>query len=347
MNLRPSALAAALVAIPAVLCPLGSQAAERDCPGMSVEPDVAFREHWPDLIERIESELSTRADVDACARVDLRLEGDGVMTVEVRLPDGRAASRGVTEREDVIPTLQALLLVPDRAPAVSDAASPLPPTASPLTPAAPRHAPFIDETSRTERDGSHADTAGRSLGVELSLVVGARMGDGQLGVGAGALSFLELEGWLLGFAGRADAYSATGGGDPETALELAILAGRRFDLGGVALDLSAGPAVAVQGLDSSPGERRARATREILARAPNTETLAIVPPPVQTSEPSSGPVPRLLLGARFGFRPRSVFRTFVGIDAEVGPALASSDPSSGHLPGYSLGFSLGATLGTP
>jgi hypothetical protein len=340
MKLRYPAMAAALVAIQAGLCPHGALAAERACPGMIVEPDAAFRDHWPDLIGRIESELSTRADVDACARVELRFEDDGVMTVSVTLPDGRAASRGVTERDDVIPTLQALLLVPDRVP-------PVPAAASPLTPAAPHRTAFIDETSRTERDEPHATPAARSLGVELSLIVGARMGDGQLGVGAGALSFLEFDGWLIGFEGRADSYRATAGGDPETALELAMLAGRRFDLGGVALDLSAGPAVALKGSDSSQDELRANATREREARATSNATIAEMPPPVQLSEPRSGPVPRLLLGARLGFSPRSVFRTFVGIDGELGPALASSDPSSARLPAYSVGFSLGATLGTP
>lgn len=338
MKLRPPAMAAALVTIQTGLSPLAARAAQRGCPGMMVEPDAAFREHWPDLIERIESELSTRTDVDACARVDLRLEGDGVMTVSVTLTDGRAASRGVREREDVIPTLQALLLVPDRAPAV-------PAAASPPTPAAAHRASFIDETGRTERDGPSATTAARSLGVELSLVTGARMGDGQLGIGAGAISFLELEGWLIGFEGRADSYRAIGRGDPETALELAILAGRRFDLGSMALDLSAGPALALKGFDSS--EEEVRAMRELPANATNTETIAEMRPPVQPSDPRSGPVPRLLLGARLGFSPRSVFRTFVGIDGEVGSRLASSDPSAARLPRYSLGFSLGATLGTP
>jgi hypothetical protein len=297
---------------------------------MTIETDAGFRDHWPGLVERVQSELSARSDVDACARVDLRLEGDAVFTVSVTLPDGRAASRDVTERDDVIPTLQALLLVPDPSPRA-------PAAASPPTPAAPHRTAFIDGTSRAERDEPPATTAARSLGVELSLITGARMGDGQLGVGAGVLSFLELNGWLIGFEGRADSYRALGGGDPEAALELAILAGRRLDLGNVALDLSAGPAVAMKGLASSQSESR---------RVSSSATLEI-PPPVQPPEPRSGPVPRLLLGARLGFSPRSVFRTFVGIDGEVGPALASSDPSSARLPAFSVGLSLGATLGTP
>ena len=35
---------------------------------------------------------------------------------------------------------------------------------------------------------------------------------------------------------------------------------------------------------------------------------------------NSGSVPRLLVGARLGFSPHSVFRTFIGVDGEFGPA---------------------------
>jgi hypothetical protein len=73
----------------------------------------------------------------------------------------------------------------------------------------------------------------------------------------------------------------------------------------------------------------------------------IVPP--RHADPSSGPVPRLLLGARLGFSPRSVFRTFVGIDGEVGPSRVADDApaNSARLPGFSLGLALGGTVGTP
>jgi hypothetical protein len=58
----------------------------------------------------------------------------------------------------------------------------------------------------------------------------------------------------------------------------------------------------------------------------------------------------LLLAARLGFTPHSVFRTFIGIDGELGPthsADASQDSgTSGRMPAYTVGLSLGATLGT-
>jgi hypothetical protein len=333
MKPRHRAKAAALLAITAALRPDTALAAKRACLGMSIEPDVGFRAHWPDLLDRIQSELSARADVDACARVDLRLEGDAIITVSVTLPDGRVASRRVTEREDVIPMLQALLLVPELPPA---------PAAPPPTPAAPRDMAPSD-APRTERDEPLATRAPRNFGVELSLITGARMGDdGQLGVGAGALSFLEINGWLIGFEGRVDAYRPLAGGDAEPALELAILGGRRLDLGSVALDLSAGPAVVMKGFDSSHVEVARMSAPDPEAPAPMSRL-----DPIPQPAPHLGPLPRLLLAARLGFSPRSVFRTFLGIDGEVGPTRASHDPASARLPAYSLGFSLGASVGTP
>jgi hypothetical protein len=330
MKPHPPAAIAALVAFLAGLCPARALAVERDCPGLTIEPDAGIRAHWPELPQRIDREFSPRPDVDVCARVELRLESHSVITVSVALPDGRATSRSVTRHDDVIPVLQALLLVPD-APRVAAL------VASPKAPSAPRPA-RVERTSRADRDTAPATTAARQLGFELSVLTGARVGDGQLGLGVGALSFLEVKGWLIGFEGRVDAYTPIAGGDPETALELAILGGKRFDFGSVALDLSAGPGVAMKGLALSQTET---ARVDNMAPAPR--------PPEPHSDPSSGPVPRLLLGARLGFSPRSVFRTFVGIDGEVGPTRASPSEAteSARLPSFSVGLALGATVGTP
>jgi hypothetical protein len=109
----------------------------------------------------------------------------------------------------------------------------------------------------------------------------------------------------------------------------------------VALDLTAGPAVAIKGFALSETEVRAVDTTAPPMTAP-------MPPPPR-SDTSSGPAPRLLLGARLGFSPRSVFRTFIGIDGEIGPArdATNAEPSSARLPAYSVGLALGATVGTP
>src|SRR4051812_39848892 len=112
MKPRHQAMAAALVAIRIGLCPDTALASERPCPGMTIAADAGFRAQWPDVLERIQGELSARPDLDACARVELQVQSDDVITVSVTLPDGRAASRSVSKREDILPLLQALLLVP-------------------------------------------------------------------------------------------------------------------------------------------------------------------------------------------------------------------------------------------
>jgi hypothetical protein len=60
-------------------------------------------------------------------------------------------------------------------------------------------------------------------------------------------------------------------------------------------------------------------------------------------------VPRLLVRSQLHFAPRSVLRTFIGVDAEVG----ARGPSEAHIPGglpglpaWMVGLALGATLGT-
>ena len=216
-------------------------------------------------------------------------------------------------------------------------AEPAPPTAKP-----PRRFERPRPTrwrTHVERDTLPAPTpAPRSFGFELSAVTGARVGDGQLGYGAGVLSFVQVNRWLFGFQGRADGYRSLPEGDPQTVLALGLLAGRRWELGGVALDVTAGPALAIQGLALSRTE----------SVHVDSSSMSAPEPPAPIPEPGPGAKPRLLLGARLGLSPRSVFRSFVGLDGEVGPTPGnSSDANVGHLPRFSIGLSLGATVGTP
>jgi hypothetical protein len=338
MKPRHPTLLSALVALLAALGPRVALAVERGCAAIAIEPDARFRAQLPDLLANIQSELAARTDIDACARVALGVEDESAVKVSVTLPDGRTASRSVARREDVMPTLQALLLVPQAAVVVPAAPEPVAPTAKRTT----RQRQRGHLLERTDRDVPPPLSAPpRQFGFELSAISGVRLGDGQFGYGAGMLSFLQVHSWLIGFEGRADGYRAVGGSDPETALELAILAGKRFDFGSVALDVTAGPGVAMKGVTLSQSES---------VQVPTGPT--VVPPaPPSRSEPSSGPVPRLLLGARLGFSPRSVFRTFLGIDGELGPSRSSADPeatvSSPRMPTFTLGLALGATVGTP
>jgi len=330
MKPRHPATLPALMALLTTLGPRALPAAERECAAIAIEPDASFRDRFPDLVEHIQSELAARPDLDACARVELHLQDRVVIRVSVTLPDGRAASRSVARSDDVMPTLEALLLVPEQTP--SAAAAPTPPAPAPA-----RHALRAVQAERTDRDLPSPPTkATRQLGFELSAISGVRIGDSQFGYGAGVLSFLEVHRWLVGFEGRADGYRSVYGSDPETALELAILAGRRVDFGSVALDFTAGPGMAMKGVTLSQSE---------------TVPVGSMPASMPHPEPTSGPVPRLLLGARLGFSPRSVFRTFVGVDGELGPRHTPVAPAtnigSPQMPRFTIGLALGATVGTP
>jgi hypothetical protein len=328
---------------------------EHACPGPSIEADSAFREHYPELLERLRTDLPARAHVDACAVVELRLEAP-VIVVAVSLPDGRATARDVARHEDILPTLQALLLVPEATAAATPGApapAPTPTTAKATPEAAPTRAlvPLRAAAQKAslrraqpeaaQSDSPQEEAAGpRPFGFELSLVGGTRAGDGQYGYGFGVLSFMQIKGWLVGFQGRADGYRAMQGSDPETALALGLLTGRRFDFGSLALDLTAGPAVVMRGASFSASESVSVPAGSSASSAP------MQPPP----ESDVGPLPRLLLGARLGFTPHSLFRTFVGIDGELGPTHDSDVEqgmvASGRMPLYTVGLSLGATLGT-
>ncbi len=328
---RP-ALSVSLLALFTALTPGRAVAVGRPCSTFAIEPDAGFRSHFPDLLERIEQELRSRTDLDACAHIELQGAGT-LIVVAVTLPDGRAASRTLTRREDVLPALQALLLVPERAAALEAAAPAAPP---------PRAASLPLAAGRPPRDvqSQLPPPAARQFGFELSVLSGMRVGDGQFSYGVGLLSFVELKHWLVGFQGRADGYRSLRGSDPETALELAILAGRRFELDGAALDLIAGPGVALRGFSLS----------ETQSVAVTMNQAPVPAPPPTRGEAGTGPIPRLLLAARLGFRPRSVFRTFVGIDGELGPRDASAPEApaeSTRIPAFSVGLALGATVGTP
>ncbi|MDF3067870.1 MAG: hypothetical protein K0R38_3471 [Polyangiaceae bacterium] len=325
--------AAALLAGLAAAYPAASLAAEPSCLGRRIEADITVRQRWPDLLERLRGEVVARADVEDCASVELRWDA-GMILLTVSLPDGRTATREVLRSEDVWPSLQALLLLPER---------PEPPPAvveMRTRPSPTRRASLAPLHPQRDEGQPILPARARELGIELSVLAGSRIGDGQVSMGGGVLSFLELHGWLIGFQGRADGYRPLAGGDPQTTLELAVLGGKRWALGGVALDVTAGPAMAMKGFTVS------RTESVYVDR--NTASAAPLPPPPPREEPSSGPLPRLLLGARLGFSPRSVFRTFVGVDAEVGLERKEADavPGPASLPRFSLGLALGGTVGT-
>jgi hypothetical protein len=166
------------------------------------------------------------------------------------------------------------------------------------------------------------------------VATGARIGDGQGSLGLGALSFLDLSGWLVGFEGRLDRYRQLGASNDwqgpadgaSAALELAVLAGRRARLHSLAFDLLVGPAAALQGTTTSETKTEARTV----------------------TRSSSNTVPRLLVLSRLNFAATSTLHTFVALDGEFGPPRAPGDDLLGapRLPVWTVGLALGATVGT-
>lgn len=305
-------------------------AQDASCPAIVVEAEPAVTARWPGLPDAVRGAFETRDDVDRCAQVTLTVR-DGIIGIDVALPDGRSAHRSASRREDVVPALQALLLVPEEE-APSDPSEPTP-AASAESPVPELEVPSTTASLPAREAPASAPASPSShLRIELSALTGARIGDGRAGVLLGAVSFLDVSGWLVGFSGSVARYGVLGGGESAGALELALLGGRRFRFGTMALDLTAGPAAAYQG----------------------TTTFETTQPAGTRSQTQSGSVsstvPRLLLEARLAFAALSTVHTFVGIDGDVGPAQspdASLLPNAPRLPTWTLGLALGATVGTP
>jgi hypothetical protein len=304
-----------------------------------VHADDHVQSGWPELPERIHGAFVGRADIDACARIELTMRAGSMVDITVLLPDGRVASRSV-RAGDVLPTLEALLLVPR---VVSAAPSATPPVAiSSAVQLAPVPAdrgsliarPVSGETPHeaTPQDVRSTPLPSSHLRIELSAVTDAAIGDGQTGLGFGVMSLIDVGGWLVGFEGSVDRYQPIAGGPSGGALELSAVGGRRLRFQTVAVDFLAGPALALRG---------------------GTQTTTTVSPGAAstTSQSNHELVPRAILNTRINFNvsDRSIFRAFVGLDGELGPASTLGGQRQGDAPGlpiWTVGLALGATVGT-
>jgi hypothetical protein len=313
-----------------------SSAADRVCAQVAVEADADLRARWPELSERVRLALEGRDDVDGCARIVVSVDR-ALIVLKVVLPDGRSASRSVSRREDVVPTLEALLLLPREKPQAADSEPPRQTKTGAATAVATNGQPAAPPVTKAIVL-EHAEPATAALAqpsrfrLEFSLAAGTRAGDGQVGVSLGAVTFFDIAGWLLGFQAEADSYGVTGG-PGGAALQLAILGGRRFRFGGTSLDVTAGPALALRGIGSS--------TSMSVQSGSNPGAM----PPAM----NDGPWTRIHCGARLNFRARSTLRTFVGIDGDFGTARVATDvpTEEPRLPLWTVGLIVGATVGTP
>jgi hypothetical protein len=296
------------------------------CEALTVEADSDVVERWPTLVQSVRSGFEGRVDVDACARVQLERAGESISAFVV-LPDGRVATRTVSGDDNLMPALEALLVVPV-APAVPrddevtqlPAPEPVPHLRDAQPPLALR---VVDAQPRAA--GQRERSAMR---VEVNVLGGARFGVVERSIGVGALSLVELRGWLFGFQGRLDE-GAIGSETPHKGSELAALGGWRIHTGNSAFDGLVGPALALPGGSNS------------------VVTVAQSDSFNRRSSSSASVVPRLLLELRLSFADRSTVRSFVGLDASVGSQYTvSADPSAPRLGTFNLGLIVGATLGT-
>jgi hypothetical protein len=334
----------------AALCVRPAFADAPACTTMAIGADASVTARWPGLVERVREAFEARDDIDRCARVAMTMRGDRLEVAAV-LPDGRSAARSVSGQDDVVPTLEALLLVPQRSP--PEASQPRPRTETAAFEASVPEIPPANTNSVAPRERSPPATplvaspgpapgpSASRLRIELSVMTGACVGDGQVGLGLGALSLLDVSGWLVGFEGRADRYQTFVAGTPGTGvLELAGLGGRRFRFRTIALDLIAGSALVLQGTTTI-------ATASAPGNGGNVATAANGANEVTSS--SSSTAPRLLLGARVNFGALSALRTFVGVNGELGPSRLGDGgavPDVPRLPIWTLGLALGGTVGT-
>jgi len=97
----------------AAFCAQPALAEAPACSPLAVAVDPPLTTRWPGLLSDVRAAFDTRDDIDRCAQVRLKWR-ESAISVEVMLPDGRAAARSVSRRDDVVPTLESLLLVPQR-----------------------------------------------------------------------------------------------------------------------------------------------------------------------------------------------------------------------------------------
>jgi hypothetical protein len=312
-------------------------AVEQSCATLSVEADSDLRARHPELAPHVHRAFDGRSDVESCPRITLSLERSRI-GVQVELPDGRSARRSLERSEDVVPTLEALLLVPEISTAGFEPARPIPPApAKPKRRTASRPEPVseIPELDRGVASSSSKTFQPSLVRINLSGAVGARVGDGFVGATLGLSSFLEVSTWLVGLQARADQYK--GASDSVGVLELAVPIGKRVYLEPFALDLVAGPAFAWQG---------ASMQSDVAAQAPEQDAPSdgVVREHIVSE---SGVEPRAFVGARLSFDALSSFHGFVAFDGDFALAENNDGPTGvPELPAWTLGLSVGSTVGT-
>ncbi len=297
------------------------------CRAGAVEVEPRLDAAYPGLGDEVRASLATHQGLEPCARVELGFVRSAI-AVGVSLADGRSATRVIADARDVVPVVEALLLVPEPEPeSESEPESKTEPerdaTPAPKPVERPRPVRRLLVPELAEQPPPEGESR---TGIEISLAAGARLGDGQSSVGLGAITFLELSSWLLGLGLRADHYDA-GNEYAYTATGLSALAGHRFRAGRAAVDLVAGPVLMLQA-DASVVDEAG--------------------PPERRRETRTERMPRFAGAGYVHFGPASGLHPFIGVEGEVGLSTPASEPgpSAPELPAWTVGVAFGGSVGT-
>lgn len=334
----------ALAGILATFYPSHAASAEVACAGLRLEVEGALERRFPDLAESVRAAFSARDDTDACPQVRLTF-ADPAIQLEVALADGRSTVRSLARPEDVVPTLQALVIVPER----PEAANSSPPARAGTSKqvASERSRPAHRQARRPASGAAASGTNPTSdrglvaappdafepsdVRIELSTFLGAHSGeDGRSSLNFGVSALLDVHRFLGGLQLRVDQYQGMAQGQGN-AFELAALLGRRFDLEIVGLDLLIGPSAAFQGSSGDSQDVSATEMRSITVTNSATE-----------ADENAAYVCAAARGSLF---PHSALRPFVAADAAL-----RLDEHAAHVaplfPEWALGVSIGVTVGT-
>jgi hypothetical protein len=196
---------------------------------------------WESAASQLKNDLKSLGELDRCAVVTL-LPAGAEMIVQVVLADGRSAVRHVRRAEDLVSTIEALLLLP---PAAAYDSPPAPPPAM-----APEPTPETSTIGSRSAPTQHTPAAAQ---VELGFGGNARTSGTPLFWGAGAMfvAQLALDGWLIGTEGHWDVFDApvtlvTPGGFNMQTVGIGAAAGRRIENGALRFDILVGPELLVE-----------------------------------------------------------------------------------------------------
>jgi hypothetical protein len=253
---------------------------------------------WQQAVDTVNGELATRTDIERCVDIDLRVDSDRRHASVVIALGERRALRIVAVPVDLRPTVLALLLQPQPAPPDSaqpdtiDGSGAVQPPDRDLTPAKPAELESAPKRSRSRmwaRDPTDhglatrvivPDRAVAPIAVDVGIAIGAVWTDGGAHPSVAAAIRESRGRWSAGVFGRLATSSgsesmasgipgapATTTAMPDASVsatssrEVGAELGRRFELGPVALTVSAGPCLAMLEKVEASAVAKTRAVR--------------------------------------------------------------------------------------